>query len=281
MKDKESFFIRQFNSNKIGDDGAILNSSLLTHHFSLIVSSDSFFEGVHFKREWLSLFEIAKKAMLINISDAIVMNAKPKQAILNVAIQKNFSKKDLIELANGFKAAANEYEIEIIGGDTISNTKLDISITLLSYSKKPIKRSGTKINQIVCYTDDLGSVKKDLKKLLANKKISKKSKFIIPKLKSKFFYDISKYITSALDLSDGLFFELERLSRVNKVGFKFFKKISREIGCSGEEYEILFTFDKKYLTKIKSIAKKNKIKLNFFAKTIRGSYKCPCKPHHF
>jgi len=281
MKDKESFFIKQFNSSKIGDDGAILNSSLLASHSSLIVSSDSFFEEVHFKRGWLSLFEIAKKAMLINISDAIVMNAKPKQAILNVAIPKNFSKKDLIELANGFKAIASEFGVEIIGGDTISNKKLDISITLLSYSKKPIKRNGTKINQIVCYTDDLGSVKKDLKKLFANKKISKNSKFITPKLKSKFFYEIARYTSSAIDISDGLFFELERLSNVNKIGFKFFKKISSEIGCSGEEYEILFTFDKEYLAIIKNIAKKHKVKLNFIAKTIRGSYKCPCKPHHF
>jgi len=281
LRDNESFFIKQFDSSKIGDDGAILNPSPITHHSSLIVSSDSFFEGIHFKRDWLSLFEVAKKAMLINISDAIVMNAVPKQAILNVAIPKDFSKKDLIELANGFKSTANKYGIEIIGGDTISNTKLDISITLLSYSKNPIKRDGIKINQIVCYTGNLGSVKKDLKKLFANKKISKKSKFITPRLKPKFFYEISKYISSAIDLSDGLFFELERLSNINRIGFKFFKNFSKDIGCSGEEYEVLFTFDKKYLTKIKSIAKKHKIKLNFVAKTIRGSYRCSCKPHHF
>ena len=35
------------------------------------------FENVHFKKEWMSLKQIAYKSMIVNISDAIVMNAKP------------------------------------------------------------------------------------------------------------------------------------------------------------------------------------------------------------
>lgn len=273
---KEDFFIEQFIDNKndiIGDDGAVIGN--------LVYSQDAFFENVHFKRKWMSLKQIAKKAMLVNISDAIVMNAKPKYALLTVAIPKSFTLRDLKELANGFKKVAKEYGVQIIGGDTISNEKLDISITIISKTKKPVLRRGAKVDDLVCYTGTLGSCKKDLEVLLAGKKVSKKSKFIKPKLNAKFFYEISPYITSAMDISDGLFFELERLSKINKIGFNFFEEISKDIGCSGEEYEILFTFKPKNKNKIAKIAKKHNLKINTFAKVEAGKFESQCKGHHF
>ncbi|NQY94060.1 MAG: thiamine-phosphate kinase [Campylobacteraceae bacterium] len=271
---KEDFFIKQFSNSKfIGDDGAVVGQ--------YVYSQDAFFENVHFKTSWMSLKQIAKKAMLVNISDAIVMNAVPKYALLTVAIPKTYTRKNLIELADGFKKVASEYGIEIIGGDTISNVKLDISVTIISKTKKPVLRTGTKVGDLVCYTGTLGSCKKDLDLLLNNKKISKKSKFIKPTLSASFFYEVAPYINSALDISDGLFFELERLSKANKVGFDFFETINNNIGCSGEEYEILFTYNQKNRKKIEKIAKKHKVSLNTFAKASKGKFRNKCQGHHF
>lgn len=272
---KEEFFINEFDKSSkfIGDDGALIGE--------YVYSMDAFFENVHFKKEWMSLKQIAKKAMLINISDAIAMNAKPKYALLSVAIPNDYSKKDLKKLASGFKLIAKEYGIKIIGGDTISNDKLDISITIISKTKNAVLRSGIKKDDLICYTGDLGNSKKDLNTLLAGGKISKKSKFIEPKLNAKFFYEASKYINSAMDISDGLFFELARLSKQSKVGFKFFYNIEKDIGCSGEEYELLFSFSQKNQPKIEKIASKHNVKLNIFARAIAGKYKCDCKNHHF
>lgn len=273
MLNREDFFISLFSSSVIGDDGAVIGD--------FIYSQDAFFENVHFKRDWLSLREIARKSMLVNISDAIVMNAKPKYALLTVAIPKSYSKEELEELAKGFLEVAKEFEIEIIGGDTISNSKLDISITIISKSKKPIYRKGLKSNSLVAFTNSLGSSKRDLKKLLLSNRVGKNSKFRNLKLNPKFFYAIAPYIQVALDISDGLFFELERLSRVNRVGFKSLKKYSKGIGCSGEEYEILFGFDKRYRRKIENLAKKYRVELNIFAKVKRGKFKNICRAHHF
>ena len=229
----------------------------------------------------MSLKQIAYKAMLVNISDAIVMNAIPKYALLTVAIPKSYTKQDLLKLSKGFKKAAKEYGIEIIGGDTIANEKLDISITIISKTDNPIFRKDAKVDDLVCFTGDLGTCKRDLEKLFAGEKIHKKSKFIKPKLKANFFYEASKYINSALDISDGLTFELERISNASSVGFEFEKTPSRDELVSGEEYEILFTFDKKYKDKIKEVARKNGVKLNIFAKVIKGKYKAIDSNHHF
>lgn len=271
---KEDYFIKQFSHSKfIGDDGAVVGK--------YVYSMDAFFENVHFKRSWMSLKQIAMKSMIINISDAIVMNAIPKYALLSVAIPPNFNKKDLQELSSGFKKVAKQFGMEIIGGDTISNNKLDISITIISKTKNPVLRTGTKKDDLVCHTGTLGTVKKDLDKLLNGKKVSKNSKFIKPKLNPKFFYKISPYLNSALDISDGLFFELERLSKANNIGFDLFENIDKEVGCSGEEYEVLFTFDPKYKNKIAKIAKKYNVDLNVFAKVTDKSYSCECRGHHF
>ncbi|MEA1913866.1 MAG: thiamine-phosphate kinase [Campylobacterota bacterium] len=271
---KEDFFIQQFkDSTHIGDDGAVIGK--------WVYSMDAFYEDVHFKRDWMSLKQIAKKAMLVNISDAIVMNAVPKYALLSVAIPKELTTKQLKKLAQGFKFVAKQYNMQIIGGDTIANDKLHISVTIVSQTKKPMMRTGTQIDDMICYTGKLGSVQRDLDSLLDGKKLDRKSKFITPQLQAEFFYAVAPYINSALDISDGLFFELERLSKANKIGFDFVKPIKTNIGCSGEEYEILFTFNPKYQNKIQKIAGKYKVKLNIFAKAKKGKYQCRCTKHHF
>ena len=272
---KEEFFIKQLENRFIGDDAAVVELN-----GKKVIASDSFFENIHFKREWFSLEEISYKASLVNISDIIVMNAKPRFALLNVGFPKTLSLKEIKAFAEGFKKAAKEYGYEIIGGDTIRDEKISISITLIGEGKKFISRKA-KIDEFVAYTGDLGSVRKDLLTLLRGGKISKNSKFIRPVLRDEFFYKASKYITSALDISDGLFKEMERISKISHVGFEFLKEVNRFEGCSGEEYEILFTFPKKNLQIVKNIAKITRTPVNVFAVTKRGKFKSPCPENHF
>ncbi len=270
---KEDFFISNFKNRYIGDDGAVIAN--------FVYSKDLFCEDIHFKREWLSLEEIIEKSFLINISDAIVMNAKPKYALIGIKIPKEFSKRELEKINRAFLKVANRYNIEIIGGDTIAGDRLDISITLISYTKKPIFRKGLKKGDLIAFTGELGESLKDLKRLFRGKKIDKNSKFRKPILRDNFFYQASKYITSALDISDGLYKDLSRVAKINRVGFKFLKTFPQRIACSGEEYEILFSFNKKNLAKIESIAKKNRLKITIFAEAKRGKFKNRCKENHF
>lgn len=161
---KEQFFINSIQNSKYnGDDGAFIDG--------YVYSMDAFFEDVHFKKDWFTLKQIAYKSMLVNISDAIAMNAKPKYALISIAIPKYYTNEDLQELANGFKKAAKDFDFEIIGGDTIENYKLDISITIISKTSKPIYRSGVKEGDYLCYTGKLGDSKKDLEALLSGKKL--------------------------------------------------------------------------------------------------------------
>jgi thiamine-monophosphate kinase len=275
MKNKESYFISKFQKKHIGDDGAVLNN--------YVYVVDGFFENVHFKREWFSLQEIAYKSVLVNLSDIYSMGSIPKYALLTVAIPKNFTKKELDELSSGFLKASQNYNFEIIGGDTLSNNKLDISVTMVGkVSKSPIYRKDAKSGDLIAHTGKLGESKRDLEKLLKNRKIRKNSRFRKPKIRDKYILKISKYISAGLDISDGLFSELEHLSKSSQKSVKLKRKFQKNEACSGEEYEFLFTFPKRNLKNIFAISKHLKTPINIIGKVKKGkTFQNSCKRHHF
>ena len=271
--DLENYYISQFKSKKIGDDAALIGD--------FVYSKDAFFENVHFKTSWMSYYQIAKKAMLINISDAVAMNAKPAYALLSVAMPKNVTKLQMRELACGFKDVASEYKVDIIGGDTISNTKLDITVTIISKAGDTLFRKGIRQKHLVAYTGEIGKSAKDLKKLLNLGKIHKKSKFVNIRLRDKFIKNSTRFLSAGMDISDGLFSDLEKLATKNRLGFRFNLHIPKYIGCSGEEYEMLVAFDKRYEKAVIRRALQSRTPLNIFAISTRNKYINRCKSHHF
>ena len=128
--DKEHYLISKLSSKYIGDDAAVVGDTLY--------SMDAFFEDVHFKREWMSMAQIGRKAMLINLSDAIAMNAKPQFALVTVALPADLSHEDIDALTTSMENTAREFGCEIIGGDTVGGDKLHLSITIISHSDTPL-----------------------------------------------------------------------------------------------------------------------------------------------
>lgn len=260
-------------SHSIGDDGAVMGKQ--------IFSKDAFFENVHFKRSWLSPYQIAHKAMMVNISDAIAMNAKPKYALLSVAMPKSLAKHEMVALARGFQDVADTFGIEIIGGDTIANSKLDITVTIISESKKPLFRSGIKEGDLLLYTGILGQPQRDLKRLMSGGSLHHKSRFISLHVRDEFIHSSRRILRAGMDISDGLFSDLNKLSKLNRCGFTFHNKINRASGCSGEEYEMLVAIPRRNRITILRKAKQSRVPITIFASARRGSFVNPCKAHHF
>lgn len=273
--DKESFVISKFSNKFIGDDGVVLGK--------WVFSKDLFLENSHFKKGWLSLYEIGKKAMSVNLSDAIVMNAKPKFALIGLMLPKNITFKEIDELKNGILDISKQYGVKIIGGDTVKSDILGISVSIISYAKKPIFRKKLKNGELLAFTGNLGGSLKGLKTLqrcAKNYKIlGKNSRFRNIVLRDKFFYNSSKFINSAMDISDGLACDLPKFAKNKNI--KFIKKLKKYEFLSGEEYEVLFSFSKKNKFRIINEAKKARIKLTIFGETIDGKYKKRARNWHF
>jgi len=270
---KEEYLINKLSSSYIGDDGALIGNQ--------VYSMDAFFENVHFKREWMTLTQIARKAMLVNISDAIAMNAKPLYALVTLSLPHDITKEDIDEILASLHNVASEYACEIIGGDTIAGERLDFTITIISETNNPLTRKGLKEDDLLAYTGVLGESKRDLNRLFNGEKVADDSRFIEPVLRQEFIEKARPFLCVGMDISDGLFCDTNKLLTYNSIGFEPLVEISNEVGSSGEEYEMLIGFDVNNVEAIQYIANDLNISLTLFAKVSQNNRRFKCVGHHF
>ncbi len=272
--DLEEFWIKNIQSDYIGDDGAVIGEN--------VYAMDAFWEGTHFKREWMSAKQIAYKSFMVNLSDMVAMNAQASFMMLTLAIPQDISQDFLLELSDEFNYLAKKHNIAIIGGDTIGSDKLGISIAMIGNSKEPLFRKGVQNEHLLAYTGELGEVKRDLEKLFNGEKIASNSKFYKPMLRSNFIKKARPFLSAGMDISDGLYCDTNKLLKANNLFLQELLVIPKEIGDSGEEYEMLIAFDVANLSAIKTIAKLTQTPLTIFAKASKEENKFyPCKSHHF
>jgi len=271
--DKEQYLINTLSSKYIGDDAAVVGDTLY--------SMDAFFEDVHFKREWMTMDQIGRKAMLVNLSDAIAMNAQPQYALVTVSIPPDLTHEEINALTQSMQNTASEYGCEIIGGDTIGGDKLHLSITIISKSKKPLLRTGLEEGDLLAFTGVLGESKRDLDALLRGEKISKNSRFFEPTLRAEFIAKSRDYLRTGMDISDGLYCDTNKLLDINKYGLEILSTIDNIVGLSGEEYEMLISFSPDGLEAIEAIAKETQTPLSVFAKVVKNDHRFRCDSHHF
>ena len=272
--DLESYWIDKIKTTHIGDDGAVIDK--------WVYAMDAFWEDTHFKREWMSIEQIAYKAFMVNLSDMVAMNATAKYMLLTIALPKDVKKRHLDRLSNKFNQLAKEYNIEIIGGDTIGSDKIGIVITMIGTAKYPLKRDGLQNGDLLAYTGDLGSVKEDLDRLFNNERIEDNSKFYKPILRVDFIKAVTPWLSAGMDISDGLYCDTNKLLKCNNLFMQELKVIPKNVGESGEEYEMLIGFNPKHINRVKRIAKLTKTPLTIFAKaTNRVSEFYPCSSQHF
>lgn len=277
MMDREAYFISKLQDSGVtlalNDDGILLNN--------YVYAMDLFYEGVHFLRGYFSYYNIAKKAMLVNISDILAMGVKPTYAMLGVSFANDMTLSDINHFQRGIIDICKQYDIKIIGGDTIRDNKLSIAITMFGKAEsRIIKRTNFKAGDIMFFSGDLGKVSKDMNFLYKGHKINRNSKFYAPRLNPKFIFEILPFIRGGMDISDGLYYELNRISKLNNVKFRFYKKINKNKALSGEEYELLFSVSQRDIRRLYLIAKKNRVKITKLAKMLRGRQKFYCPPHH-
>jgi len=273
LRDLEAYIISRFNSSYIGDDAALIGD--------ICYSMDTFFEDVHFKRSWMNMAQIGRKAMLVNLSDAIAMNAKPLYALVALSLPKDIKTSEIEELSNALVKCAKEFGCEIIGGDTISADKLTISITIISKTDNPLLRKGLKEGDMLAFTGNLGSSKRDLDRLFSGETIESNSKFYEPVLRQEFIERSREYLRVGMDISDGLFCDTNKLLDINDIGLELSHSIEENIGSSGEEYEMLIGFDPANLPLLEQIARQTNTPLTPFGIIQKNDFRFLCNPHHF
>ena len=231
----------------------------------------------------MKINEIARKSMVACVSDFACKGIKPQYATVSLAIPKGFSRSKIKKLAAGFSMASKEYGVKIVGGDVNEGKEIVIDVSMFGISKKIVKRSGARINDVIITSGPFGYCSAGLKIILnhlkADTKFTKKCKQHVnkPTPRLEFGLGISDFISSSMDSSDGLSATLNEMSRQSRKKFvitklptkpdveKFAKinkiKLTDLVFCGGEEYEIVATVSGYNLDKVRQLAKMYKTPL--------------------
>ena len=141
----------------VGDDAAVLS---YPSEKQVLVTTDLLMEGVHFDLTYVPLKHLGYKSAVVNFSDIYAMNGTPRQITVSLGLSKRFSVEDMDELYSGIRLACQQYNVDIVGGDTTSSlTGLAISITCIGDADKDkvVYRNGAKDTDLICVSGDLGA----------------------------------------------------------------------------------------------------------------------------
>ena len=273
----------------VGDDAAIINHKGMR----TLVSVDLLVEGIHFDMTYTPLRHLGYKAAVVNFSDIYAMNGTPTQIVVGLGVSNRYSVEALDELYAGIRLACEEYQVDMVGGDTTSSKSgLVISITVIGMAKKEdvVCRNGAKPNDLLCVTGDLGGAYMGLLILEREKAEYLANPNMQPQLEG-FDYVLERQLkpearkdvitrfkqlgikpTSMIDISDGLASEVLHLCKESGVGCQLYEgkipqdpstvKIAKDFQIvpsvaalnGGEDYELLFTIDQKDYEKIQQMS---------------------------
>ena len=284
----KNFKITQASTLKgIGDDAAVLDFGAK----KVVVSTDLLIEGVHFDLAYMPLKHLGYKAVVVNLSDICAMNAKPTQITVSLAVSNRFPLEAMEELFEGITLAANQYKVDVIGGDTTSSQKgLIISITAIGEANAEdiVYRNGAGETDLLVVTGDVGSAYMGLQVLEREKQVFLVNPNSQPDLDlyaylverqlkpeartdvRTLFHALELKPTSMIDISDGLSSEIIHLCKSSKVGCNLYEdklpmdpqliSVCEEFDIDsttvaingGEDYELLFTIKIQNFNKIKA-----------------------------
>ena len=230
----------------IGDDAAVAE---LPRGDALVATVDSAVEDVHFRRGWLTGWEIGYRAAAAALSDLAAMGASPIGMLLAIAIPDAW-RPDLLEIAAGAGEVAARWRAPILGGNTTRARELSITTTVLGSVYGPLTRDAVKPGHRLYVTGRLGASGAALRALLANAEPNPqhREKFARPQPRvAEAQWLAGQGAVAAIDVSDGLVSDLGHLAAASGVQIELDLDhlpvaegvAPKDAAASGEEYELV------------------------------------------
>ncbi len=203
----------------IGDDAACLH---VPPGMQLLVSCDTLVADVHFLSTW-SAYDIAYKAVMVNVSDIAAMGGSPCWLTLALTLP-TLDEKWLQQFSQGLRDALNQYQIALIGGDT---TRGPLSITLtihgLVSEGRVVRRNGAVPGDKIYVSGELGAAalavaceaRHDMDE---SDKATLMEKLLHPTPRVDLGRDLQAFAHAAIDISDGLSADLHHVCHESHVG---------------------------------------------------------------
>lgn len=200
-----------------GDDAAVLN----LRGPKVVFTCDALVEEVDFRVGPGVGHSIGWKAVAVNASDVSAMGARPRAAVVTLALP-GATPVDLVdEIARGCGYAAERFDIGIVGGDISEASEISISVAMIGeLGSAPVLRSGARPGDAICITGALGGAAAGLvcaRLGIEDAALIRRQQAPEPRLAEGLaLADLGA--TAMLDVSDGLAVDLQNLCAASWVG---------------------------------------------------------------
>ncbi|MGE5362214.1 MAG: thiamine-phosphate kinase [Bacteroidales bacterium] len=259
----------------IGDDAAVLEPE---RNALQVVTTDALVEGVHFDRGFMPPAAIGHRALAANFSDVAAMGARPRAALLSLALPDALPLVDFDEMIAALLALAATSRVPLVGGNIArSPGPLVVDITVLGTAQRRrlLRRDGARPGDVVFVSGEVGAASAGLAWCRARgfdacRAVTPSERGEVERLAARFLYPEARLrlgwllarnraATACMDLSDGLADAVQQVARASGVGAKiragdipvpaaaapWLEREGRDTVTAaitgGEDYELLFT----------------------------------------
>jgi thiamine-monophosphate kinase len=214
------------------DDAAVI---ALPH---AVASTDVFVDGVDCARDLYPWAHAGHRALAQNLADIDAMGATPRGFLWALSVPKTMTLSELDRFAGGAAALAALAQCPLLGGD-ISSTPgpFQAAITIFGETQKPWRRSGARVGDGVYVSRPLGVSAAGLALLLASRNAAHHVDAVFAAWRNalapthrkavdahimtpRAFADRPVDVTAAMDISDGLSTDVNRLARSSGVSIR-------------------------------------------------------------
>jgi thiamine-monophosphate kinase len=202
----------------IGDDAAVLSPG----GESLVWTVDAAVEGVHFRREWMSLEDVGFRSLMAAASDVAAMGARPRGVLSALVLPADFGDESLDSLTRGQAEAAAALATAVVGGNLARGSELSVTTTVLGSALKPLLRKGALPGDVVAVAGPLGLAAAGIAALERGVSGAAVERAIAAYRRPHALIDegvaAAARAHAAIDVSDGLALDGVRLARESGVG---------------------------------------------------------------
>ncbi|MEN3930638.1 thiamine-phosphate kinase [Microvirga sp. W0021] len=263
------------------DDAALLKPS---PGYEIVMTVDAIVSGVHFLHDD-NPGDVACKALGVNLSDLAAKGAEPLGFLLSLGVNDAWSQDWIATFARGLGAVSTQWRCPLYGGDTVRAVGAPfISITALGEvpEGKMVRRNGANVGDYICVSGTIGDAALGLFLARGDEPAWATSlsnadwqllimRYHRPQPRIALAPFVRNYATAAMDLSDGLIGDMEKLLKASGVSAEVtlenvpLSQAARNalsndatcldtIMCGGDDYEILCTVSPASYTKVVTTA---------------------------
>jgi thiamine-monophosphate kinase len=273
----------------VGDDAALVR---VGSGMELAISTDMLVSGTHFFPD-ADPFMLGHKALAVNISDMAAMGAQPRWVTLAIALPAE-DETWLARFTAGFFALADDYKVELIGGDTTQGP-LNLSVTILGEvpQGQALRRDGAKPGDEIWVSGKLGDAALALAHMQGRLKLDEAgftataAALHRPLPRVALGIALRGIAHSAIDISDGLLADLGHiLERSGMAAELQFGKLpvsiylrpylGEAVGqqcllAGGDDYELCFTAPVERHAQLEKISAQLELPLSCIGQIVAGS----------